>query len=105
MVTEITRPAASGKNRMMSQRQVFGRTWTMIGTTNIRPITEVIAPAVCLMIAPRPNAISATTVTNSADPMMAVSTVSEEITVVPRNDTECGVTFASAGTEVERNSE
>ena len=66
MVTESTRPAASGKNRMMSQRQVSGRTWMMIGSTNIRPIAEVIAPAVCLMIAPRPNAISATAVTNSA---------------------------------------
>ena len=29
-VTESTRPAASGKNRMMSQRQVSGRTWMMI---------------------------------------------------------------------------
>lgn len=40
----------------------------MIEMTNIRPIAEVIAPAVCLMIEPRPNAISATTVTNSAVP-------------------------------------
>ena len=56
----------------------------MIGSTNIRPITEVIAPAVCLMIAPRPNAISATAVTNSAVPTIAVSTVPGEITIVPK---------------------
>ena len=56
----------------------------MIGSTNIRPIAEVIAPAVCLMIAPRANAISATAVTNSAQPMIAVSTVPGEITMVPR---------------------
>src|SRR6516164_8858237 len=86
-VTESTRPAASGKNRMTSQRQVFGRSCTMTGMTNIRPIAEVIAPAVCLMIAPRPNAISATTVTNSAVPMIAVSTVPGEITMVPLNVT------------------
>jgi len=84
MVFDSTRPAASGKNRMTSQRQVSGRaTWMMIGSTNIRPITEVIAPAVCRMIEPRANAISATTVTNSAEPMIAVSTVLGEITIVP----------------------
>src|SRR5271165_1871247 len=87
MVTESTRPAASGKNRMMSQRQLSGRIWMMIGSTNSRPIVEVIAPAVCLMIAPRPNAISAAAVTNSAQPMTAVSTVPGEITMVPKNFT------------------
>ena len=59
---------------MMSQRQVSGRIWMMIDSTNSRPITELIAPAVCRMIAPRPKAISATTVTNSAEPMIAMST-------------------------------
>ena len=57
----------------------------MIGSTNIRPIAEVIAPAVCRMIAPRPKAISATTVTNSAVPMIAASTVAGVITSVPTN--------------------
>jgi len=46
-------------------------------------ITVQIAPAVCLMIAPTPNAISATIVTNSAQPMTAVSTVEAEATRWP----------------------
>src|SRR6516164_2724683 len=106
-VTESTRPAELGKNRMMSQRQVSGRSCTMIGMTNIRPIAEVIAPAVCLMIAPRPNAISATTVTNSAVPMIAVSTVPGEITMVPLNVTLPAGPFwtAFAGMVTEWNSE
>ena len=37
------------------------------------------------MIAPRPKAISATTVTNSAEPMIAMSTWPEVITSVPTN--------------------
>ena len=37
----------------------------MIDRTNIRPDTELIAPAVCRMIAPMPKAISATTVTKA----------------------------------------
>src|SRR5215469_1442441 len=106
-VTESTRPAASGKNRTMSQRHVSGRSCTMTGMTNIRPIAEVIAPAVCLMIAPRPNAISATTVTNSAVPMIAVSTVPGEITMVPLNVTLPAGPFwtAFAGIVTEWNSE
>src|SRR5215470_9667794 len=106
MVTESTRPAASGKNRMMSQRHVSGRICTMIGSTNNRPNAAVIAPAVCLMIAPRPNAISAATVTNSAQPMIAVSTVPGEITMVPMNVTLFGgVIITSRGTVTEWNSE
>ena len=55
----------------------------MTGSTNIRPMAEVIAPAVCRMIAPRPKAISATTVTNTAVPITAASTVPGEIVAVP----------------------
>src|SRR5690242_1773377 len=111
-VTESTRPAASGKNRMMSQRQVSGRSWMMIESTNIRPMAEVIAPAVCLMIAPRPKAISATTVTNTAVPITAASTVPDEIVRVPWNVTTGGplppaggCVKALAGTLVEWNSD
>src|SRR5487761_1571197 len=84
---------------MMSQRQLLGRSWMMIGSTNIRPIVEVIAPAVCLMIAPRPYAISA---------------APGEIRSVPLNVTmggplpgppAGGLTLAFAGIVMEWNSE
>src|SRR5512142_2226146 len=113
-VTESTRPAASGKNRTMSQRQLLGRSWMRTGSTNIRPMAEVIAPAVCRMIAPRPKAISVTTVTNTAVPITAASTVPGEIVAVPWNVTVGGplpgppaapFTRAPAGTVIEWNSD
>ena len=52
---------------------------------NSRPITVAIAPAVCLTIAPMPNARIATSVTNSAQPMIASSTVDGWITSMPEN--------------------
>ena len=57
----------------------------MIESTNIRPIVEVIAPAVCRMIAPRPKAISATTRDEQRGADDRVSTVLAWITSVPTN--------------------
>ena len=68
---------------MMSQRQSFGSVCSRIGTMNSSAITIAIVPAVCRTIEPTPNAISATIVTNSAVPMIAVSTVDAVITSVP----------------------
>ena len=50
---------------------------------NRKAITIVIVLAVCLTIEPTPYAISATIVTNSAVPMIAVSTVEAVITSMP----------------------
>src|SRR5215471_6635416 len=83
-VTEITRRAESGMNRTMSSRQFCGSRFVMIGMTNITAMMVVMAPAVCLMIAPMANAIRPTSVTNSALPMMARSTFgSDSVALAP----------------------
>src|ERR1700722_3392258 len=85
IVVETTWLAASGRNRMMSKRQLSGSVCSRIGTMNRNAMTIAIVPAVCRTIEPTPNAIRATIVTNSAVPMIAVSTVDAVITSVPEN--------------------
>src|ERR1700678_2812601 len=87
MVTETTWLAASGRNRMMSQRQLLGSACSRTGMMNSAAIAIAIAAAVCRTIAPKPNARIATSVTNSAQPMIASSTVDGGITSVPENCT------------------
>ena len=53
-VTETTRLAASGRNRMMSQRQSSGSKPSTIGITNTSATMIAIAPAVCRTIEPTP---------------------------------------------------
>ena len=77
---------------------------------NSRAITIAIAPAVCRTIEPTPYAISATIVTNSAVPMIAVSTVDGLMTSVPKKVAVHGpgplqVMFALAGIVTVWNSE
>src|ERR1700733_5588674 len=86
-VTDTTWFAASGRNRMRSKCQLSGSVCSRIGTMNISAITIAIVPAVCRTIEPTPNAISATIVTNSAVPMIAVSTSDAVITSVPEKVT------------------
>src|SRR5580693_8149030 len=87
MVTETTWFAASGRNRMMSQRQSLGSACSRTGMMNSAAITIEIVPAVCRTIAPSPNAMSATSVTNSAQPTIATSTVDGWITSMPEKTT------------------
>ena len=90
IVTETTWLAASGSHRMMSLCHSVGSVFSRIGMMNIRAITIAIVPAVCRTIEPTPYAISATSVTNSAVPMIAASTVDGWIRV-PASDHQAAV--------------
>ena len=74
----MARPAASGSHRARSLYQLDGSRWARIGITNSSPITEVMAAAVCRMIAPAANANRPHKVTYSAVPTTARSTFGPE---------------------------
>ena len=64
-----------GSHRARSLYQLDGSKWARIGITNSSPITEVMAAAVCRMIAPAANANSPHRVTYNAVPITARSTL------------------------------
>src|SRR6266568_6530035 len=78
-LSQIDEPALNGIHLSMSSwpNQPLGgpgRNWLRIHSTNIRPMPEAIAPAVCLSIAPIPNDSSPHTARNSPPPITVRST-------------------------------
>src|SRR6516165_851987 len=79
-----------------------GRNWTRMVITNSRPVMAPMAPAVCRMSSPRPNASTPHAVRNSAPPMTARSTFGLPIVVLMWSEDMSAWPTKNAANEVTR---